>query len=190
MQNPALTAGGTPLYPMGGLLNPSLPVYRPVYGGGGLLDEGRDFQHLRNNFAGGLLNGFQYNPNRSAGGTYMSPIAPSGIYTTNPDEATTVTEGDEVSPLTNRDALTLMYGTQLGQDYTELSGLPQQQAYYAQLILGDGSGIAPGNRDRYRDNLLGGLDLDATYDPTAENWKSLMNRMNASVRSGGGDGGA
>lgn len=187
--NPALTVGGTPLYPMGGLLDQSQPIYRPMYGGSGLLDDGNDFKNLRRDFAGGLLNGMQYDPNRTRG-TFFNPIAPSGIYTTDQDQATTVTEAEEVAPLTNRDALNLMYGSELGRDYTELAGRPGRQAYYAQLILGDGQGIAPGNRDMYRDNLLAGLDLDAEYDPSADKWKDLMNRMNADVRSGGGDGGA
>jgi hypothetical protein len=39
MPNPALTVGGTPLYPTGGLLDPSRPVYRPNDGSAGLLTQ-------------------------------------------------------------------------------------------------------------------------------------------------------
>ena len=55
MPNPALTVGGTPLYPTGGLLDPSRPVYRPNDGSAGLLTQ-PNMDNLINNFAGGILN--------------------------------------------------------------------------------------------------------------------------------------
>ena len=90
MARSPITVNGNTLYPSpGGLLNDQL-IYRPEYGGGGLLDNGADFQDVRTNFAGGILNGAQYNP---ATNTFQ-PIAPSGEFTgTPPDGMTQPTEG-------------------------------------------------------------------------------------------------
>ena len=38
MNNPAMTVDGVPLYPMQGTMDSTLPIYRPQYGGGGLLN--------------------------------------------------------------------------------------------------------------------------------------------------------
>ena len=77
-----IKVGGNTLYPvLGGLLNDQL-IYRPEYGGGSLLDDGKDFQDVRANFAGGLLNGAQYNPATNK----FEPIAPSGLFTGIPPE--------------------------------------------------------------------------------------------------------
>ena len=89
MARSPINVNGNTLYPRpGGLLNDEL-IYRPEYGGGGLLDNGADFQNVRTNFAGGILNGAQYNP---ATNTFQS-IAPSGEFTgTPPDGMTQPTE--------------------------------------------------------------------------------------------------
>lgn len=82
MARSPINVGGNTLYPVGGgLLNDQL-IYRPEYGGGSLLDDGKDFQDVRANFAGGLLNGAQYNPATNK----FEPIAPSGLFTGTPPE--------------------------------------------------------------------------------------------------------
>ena len=74
---------GTPVYPIAPNLNVDRLIFRPEAtseaDGGLLSDEG--LNRLRNNFAGGLLAGAQYDPltNRYA------PIQPSGVYTANQD---------------------------------------------------------------------------------------------------------
>ena len=172
----ALTVGGVPLYQKAGGILDGLDVIRPEYGGAGLLDDGARFANLRRNFAGGLLNGFQYNPNAALGETMLRPIAPSGVYTADPSQATVVTEADPGRRLTYRDALTLMYGPLIGRDVTEMSGGPQAQAQLLNHVLDGGRS---------------GVDLEAAYDPSAEPWKKLVNRLGAAgnARSGGGDGG-
>lgn len=167
MPNPALTVGGTPLYPMGGLLDPSLPVYRPEYGGGGLLNDGQDFANLRRDFAGGILNGFQYDPTRSSG-SFFNAIAPSGVYTANPDEATTVTEsGSDVRPLTFQDVLDIKFNPRERQMFMDVFG---------------------GTEDDGKTLSIVGLDLSQAYDPENEKWKDAMTRSQVwgdSTTSGG-----
>ena len=90
MARSPINVNGNTLYPSpGGLLNDQL-IYRPEYGGGGLLDNGADFQNVRTNFAGGILNGAQYNP---ATNTFQ-PIAPSGEFTGTPPDGMTQPTGE------------------------------------------------------------------------------------------------
>ena len=90
MARSPINVNGNTLYPSpGGLLNDQL-IYRPEYGGGGLLDNGADFQNVRTNFAGGILNGAQYNP---ATNTFQS-IAPSGEFTGTPPDGMTQPTGE------------------------------------------------------------------------------------------------
>lgn len=158
MPSPAMTVGGTPLYPQGGLLDPNLPVYRPMYGGGGLLNGGEDFQYLRNNFAGGLLNGAQYNPATNQ----ITPIAPSGVYTANPDDAASVQEtgDDNARGLTYRDAFAIKYGTQ-GQ-----RGLRMPPDLMDALSQDDSKG-------RFKQLFGFEFDADAAFDPASEDYKKL-----------------
>lgn len=58
---PAMTVGGTDLYQQGGRVDPRFPVYKPVMNRSGLLDD-KKANSLIKNFAGGLLNGYQYIP--------------------------------------------------------------------------------------------------------------------------------
>jgi hypothetical protein len=103
MPNPALTVGGTPLYPQAGLLDSTRPVYRPEYGNSGLLSQPK-MDNLIRNFAGGLLNGYQVGSTPDANGRYFTPIAPSGVYTTNPGDATTVTDNRAPGAVSSRTA--------------------------------------------------------------------------------------
>ena len=83
--------GGTTLYPVAGnILNDQL-IYRPEYGGAGLLDDGKDFANVRSTFAGGVLDGAQYNPTTNR----FEAITPSGEFTTQLGSAAPITGGDE-----------------------------------------------------------------------------------------------
>jgi hypothetical protein len=85
--NQQINVGGNTLYPTQGLLNPNLPIIRPEYGQSGLLDPG-EMDNLVRDFAGGLLNGYQVNTSQAdANGMFVNPIAPSGVYTTDPNQA-------------------------------------------------------------------------------------------------------
>ncbi len=79
MANGILNVDGLNLYPQASGFNPDLRIVRPEFGGYGLLDDGesQDWQNFRDNFAGGILNGYQYDP---FGGHTISPINPSGVY--------------------------------------------------------------------------------------------------------------
>jgi len=79
MANGILDVDGLNLFPRPSGLNPDLSIIRPEFGGYGLLDDGesQDWKNFRDNFAGGILNGYQYDP---FGGHTISPINPSGDY--------------------------------------------------------------------------------------------------------------
>ena len=151
--NPSMTIGGTPLYPMAGTVNPDLPIYRPEYGGGGLLNDGRDFQNLRRTFAGGLLNGAQYDPNTNQ----FNAIAPSGIYTTNPDQAAPVTDEGVSSDyrLTFRDVIDMRFDPRERQMFMDVFGGTESDGRTLSIV---------------------GLDLDQGYDPSDEKWLDALSR--------------
>ena len=79
MANGILNVDGLNLYPQASGFNPDLRIVRPEFGGYGLLDDGesQDWRNFRDNFAGGILNGYQYDP---FGGHTISPINPSGVF--------------------------------------------------------------------------------------------------------------
>ena len=86
-----MRVGGSLLYPVA----PNVPndelIYRPEYGGGGLLNSGRDFYKPGNvgaTFDAGSLLGRYYDASTNT----FKPLQPSGVFTTNPDDAAT-TEG-------------------------------------------------------------------------------------------------
>lgn len=160
--NPAMTIGGFPLYPMAGTADPSLPIYRPEYGGGGLLNDGRDFQDVRRNFAGGLLNGMQYDP----GSNRFNAIAPSGVYTTDQTQGT-ASSGDKPRGLTFRDAIEFTFSD------------PRRNQQFWDVFGGaDGDTLSQV-----------GLNLDDEYDPTNDKWKQAVRMVELfgdSTTSGGG----
>ena len=86
-----MRVGGSLLYPVA----PNVPndelIYRPEYGGGGLLNSGRDFYKPGNvgaTFNQGSLLGQYYDASTNT----FKPLQPSGVYTTNPEDAA-ITEG-------------------------------------------------------------------------------------------------
>lgn len=155
-----MTIGGFPLYPMAGTADANLPIYRPEYGGGGLLSGGDDFQNLRSTFAGGLLNGMQYDPASNR----FNAIAPSGVYTTDPNASGGTNTGDQGRRLTYRDAFDLMYNQQ-GQ-----RGLAMPPALFEAL----GSENAAG---RFNDLFGFEFDPDEEYDPSNENYRRLKSQL-------------
>ena len=72
----ALNIDGISLTPIQSGFNPDYSIIRPEYGGAGLLDDGNspEYRDLINNFAGGILNGYQVIDNQ------VVPINPSGVY--------------------------------------------------------------------------------------------------------------
>ena len=72
----ALNIDGISLTPIQSGFSPDYSIIRPEYGGAGLLDDGNspEYRDLINNFAGGILNGYQVIDNQ------VVPINPSGIY--------------------------------------------------------------------------------------------------------------
>lgn len=72
--------GGMPVNPVGSSLLSDALIYRPDYGGAGLLDDGADFDPLRNSFAGGMLAGYQIDPTTGMPRT----VTPSGVYAFDP----------------------------------------------------------------------------------------------------------
>lgn len=155
MVSPAMTVGGVPLYRMAGGLLSGTPVIRPEYGGGGLLSDGDDFEELRRNFAGGLLSGFQYNPNAGQGESMLQAIAPSGVYTTDAEQATTVEENKS-----------------RGMTFADAFGILAAQA--DPMMLNTDGRYAVNASDGFEHLLKSaGIDLDpgASYDPSDENFK-------------------
>ena len=84
------TIGGRTVYPRAGNIINDFTIYRPEYGGAGLLDDGADFANVRSTFAGGLLEGAQYNPNTNR----FEAVMPSGEFTDNPLLAPPITGSD------------------------------------------------------------------------------------------------
>lgn len=156
MANPAMSVGGVPLYPMAGGLLSGTPVIRPAYGGAGLLNDGEDFADVRKNFAGGLLNGFQYNPRPMQGQAMFQPIAPSGMYTTDQSQASTVEENNPSRGMTFADAF----------------GILAAQA--DPMMLNTDGRYAVSAADGFQTLLKSaGIKLDPsdTYDPTNEDFR-------------------
>ena len=56
-----------------------------------MLNDGEDFANVRSTFAGGLLEGAQYNPNTNR----FEAVVPSGEFTDNPLLAQPITDGDD-----------------------------------------------------------------------------------------------
>ena len=83
------TIGGRTVYPRAGNIINDFTIYRPEYGGAGLLDDGADFANVRSTFAGGLLEV----PNITLIQTVLKQL-PSGEFTDNPLLAQPITDGD------------------------------------------------------------------------------------------------
>lgn len=160
--NQQINVGGNTLYPTQGLLNPNMPIIRPEYGQSGLLDTG-EMDNLVRDFAGGLLNGYQVNTSQAdANGMYVNPIAPSGVYTTDPNQAAPSQPQQQGSGLSFSDALYLTQG-----NWTDEA-----------LHFNDPKQLF----DVY------GLDPEAEFDPNNKEWQRLSSYFGRG-RSGGGDGG-
>lgn len=161
--NQQITVGGNTLYPTQGLLDPNRDVYRPVQGTSGLLSSG-EMDNLVRDFAGGLLNGYQVSSTPNDQGMYVTPIAPSGVYTTNPDQAAPSTpEADQGGGLSLYDAIALKYGARpMG---------PMRGGIGSITNLLDPA-QAPGRKKLYADAF--GVDFDAPYNPNDEGQKKLL----------------
>ena len=130
-----MRVGGSLLYPVA----PNVPndelIYRPEYGGGGLLDEGRNFYEPGNvgaDFDGGSLLGQYYD----AATNTFKPLQPSGVYTTNPDEANIA---DDTRTGGGAFSLKELMGFEGAFREANLGGYPYQSIFTAFEDMGDGT---------------------------------------------------
>jgi len=86
-----LNVDGINLTPLQSGYTPDRTIIRPEYGGAGLLNDGSgaEYDNLINNFAGGLLNGYQVIDNQ------VVPINPSGVFMGSGDPNDPNMGGDE-----------------------------------------------------------------------------------------------
>lgn len=86
-----LNVDGINLTPIQSGYDPDRTIIRPEYGGAGLLNDGSgaEYDNLINNFAGGLLNGYQVINNQ------VVPINPSGVFMGSGDPNDPNMGGDE-----------------------------------------------------------------------------------------------
>lgn len=159
--NPAMTFGGTDLYQQAPYVDPNLPVYRPDRDSSGLLNDA-EMDNLTRSFAGGLLNGYQYDPTGNFGGSdpanggqYFRAIEPSGIYTADPEQGVSTETPTGPTGPSVFDAARLMYGSNprgpRGGGGDGVGGI---------LNATSADDIA----DNYREAF--GVDVGATYDPS------------------------
>jgi len=148
-----MRVGGSLLYPVA----PNVPndelIYRPEYGGGGLLNNGRDFYkpgNVGSTFAGGSLLGQYYDASTNT----FKPLQPSGVYTTNPEDAANIADDTR----TGGGAFTL-------QDLMSFEGAlrqanfgeqPYESVFTAFEDMGDGTyDIRRGGSNVFNDILFG-----------------------------------
>lgn len=181
--NPAMSIGGVPLYQMQGLIQGGVPVYRPEYGGAGLLGGAEEFDNgIRKHFAGGLLNGFQYDPRASQGERMLKPVAPSGMFTTDQSQGVSV-ESNSPRGLTNRDMLMAMYGANPDRFVTGVFGASKDRwDYFDKMMRGEElTGRAADQWNAYK------VKLDGAYDPSSEGFQKLMSRVDGYGSFAGGN---
>jgi len=163
--DPALTVGGQPLYPMAGQMMPGVPVYRPergdldaLFGSGQAQDDART---SINNIAGGILNGYQVNPNAGQGQPMLQAIAPSGMFTGDPSQASQVQDNRRPERgLTYRDAFALQFNR----------NNPMPPALFEALGEKDSKG-------RFKDLFGFSFDADAAFDPSSEDYQKLSGML-------------
>jgi hypothetical protein len=130
-----MRVGGSLLYPVA----PNVPndelIYRPEYGGGGLLNSGKNFYDPGNvgaTFAGGSLLGQYYDASTNT----FKPLQPSGVYTSDPAQA-----GDVDDTNTGGGAFTLSelmdFQAALGQ--ANFGERPVQSIFSQFEDMGDGT---------------------------------------------------
>lgn len=96
-----MRVGGSLLYPVASNVPNDELIYRPEYGGGGLLNDGKNFYdpgNVGSTFAGGSLLGQYYDASTNT----FKPLQPSGVYTSDPAQA-----GDADDTRTGGGAFTL-----------------------------------------------------------------------------------
>ena len=130
-----MRVGGSLLYPVA----PNVPndelIYRPEYGGGGLLNSGKDFYNPGNvgsTFAGGSLLGQYYDASTNT----FKPLQPSGVYTSDPAQA-----GDADDTKTGGGAFTLsdLMGFEGALRQANFGDQPYQSVFTAFEDMGDGT---------------------------------------------------
>lgn len=148
-----MRVGGSLLYPVA----PNVPndelIYRPEYGGGGLLNNGRDFYKpggVGATFNQGSLLGRYYDASTNT----FKNLQPSGVYTTNPEDAANI--GDDTR--TGGGAFTLkdlmsFEGALRSANFGEQ---PYESVFTAFEDMGDGTyDIRRGGSNVFNDILFG-----------------------------------
>ena len=155
-----MRVGGSLLYPVA----PNVPndelIYRPEYGGGGLLNSGRDFYkpgNVGSTFAGGSLLGQYYDASTNT----FKPLQPSGVYTTNPEDAANIADDTR----TGGGAFTLsdLMGFEGALRQANFGEQPYQSVFTAFEDMGDGTyDIRPST---FFSDYLFGKDADGKSVP-------------------------
>ena len=148
-----MRVGGSLLYPVA----PNVPndelIYRPEYGGGGLLNNGRDFYkpgNVGSTFAGGSLLGQYYDASTNT----FKPLQPSGVYTTNPEDAANIADDTR----TGGGAFTLkdLMSFEGALRQANFGEQPYQSVFTAFEDMGDGTyDIRKGGSNVFNDILFG-----------------------------------
>ena len=197
-----MRVGGSLLYPVASNVPNDELIYRPEYGGGGLLNDGKNFYdpgNVGSTFAGGSLLGQYYDASTNT----FKPLQPSGVYTSDPAQA-----GDADDTRTGGGAFTLsdLMGFEGALRQANFGDQPYESVFTAFEDMGDGTyDIRPST---FFSDYLFGKDADgksvpmnlAVYgerhsrsgevlDPGVRN-NLIRNRLALLDLSGGQDGGS
>jgi len=157
-----MRVGGSLLYPVASNVPNDESIYRPEYGGGGLLNDGKDFYKPGNvgaDFAGGSLLGQYYD----AATNTFKPLQPSGVYTTNPEDAAT-TEGNG-GPGGGAFSLSELMGFEGAFRGANLAGYPYQSIFTAFEDMGDGTYDIRKTTPNVFDSAFRGMDAEGNVVP-------------------------
>ena len=212
-QQPVASIPGADLYPMGPYMDPSLPVYKPQIARGLLSDSQAD--GMIQDFAGGLLNGYQvrpaqgdltqyglraqgsFSPNGGLLGqnvpqapmpTMVTPVNPSGVYSATPNPEAGTTAPNMFGDMTTGDLARMFLSREMGADPTALGGQQAVRAQMAQNMLGGTHGLYQRGESFPQAQRILGVDLGQPASMSdAQKVMDWVNRQSAS--QGSGDGG-
>ena len=158
----SINIGGTTAFPRAGTVLNDFTIYRPEYGGAGLLNDGADFANVRSTFAGGLLEGAQYNPATNR----FEAVAPSGEYTTNAGMAAAVSESEGEGD--GAFTLSELMGFEAALRGANFGGYPYESIFSAFEDKGKGTYDISGPGGTIFHDALYGTDADGKSVPMNE----------------------
>ena len=131
-----MRVGGSLLYPVASNVPNDELIYRPEYGGGGLLNDGKNFYdpgNVGSTFAGGSLLGQYYDASTNT----FKPLQPSGVFTTNPEDAANIADDTR----TGGGAFTLsdLMGFEGALRQANFGDQPYESVFTAFEDMGDGT---------------------------------------------------